>query len=68
MKKVIVHPDDVKGAMADLKALCTLYEISLEASTNVPRGQMMVFDYDDERWTRYDESRRGHPVQDMGGG
>jgi hypothetical protein len=68
MKKVFVHPADAVGHYAELKAFAALYDFTLEFSMICPRGQMMVFDYDDERWMRYDESRRGRylPGEQLG--
>jgi hypothetical protein len=68
MKKVFVHPDDAEDVMAEAKALCALYDFTFDTSYACPRGQMLVFDYDDEKWMRYDESRRGRylPGEQLG--
>jgi hypothetical protein len=59
MKRILVHPDDGCRVMAEAKAMCAAYGFTFDTSVHCPRGQMLVFDYDDEEWMAYDESRRG---------
>lgn len=61
-KKILVHPNDIAGRLAEAKALGALYDFDVEVTDLVPLGRMLVINLDEQNWVMYDESRRGRDI------